>query len=44
VTAKTVIGRLIENVSRNGALLLNISPKADGTIPDDQQKLLIEIG
>ncbi len=42
--AGTVITRLIENVSRNGALLLNISPKADGTIPDDQQKLLLEIG
>lgn len=42
--AKTVITRLIENVSRNGALLLNISPKADGTIPDDQQRLLLEIG
>ncbi len=42
--ARTVITRLIENTSRNGALLLNISPKADGTIPDDQQKLLLEIG
>ena len=42
--AKTVIGRLIENTSKNGGLLLNISPKADGTIPDDQQKLLLEIG
>ena len=41
---KTVVNRLIENVSKNGALLLNISPKADGTIPDDQQKLLLEIG
>lgn len=44
VSASTVIERMIENVSRNGALLLNISPKADGTIPDDQQKLLLEIG
>lgn len=43
-SAKTVIKRLIENVSKNGALLLNISPKADGTIPDNQQKLLLEIG
>jgi alpha-L-fucosidase len=44
VDAKTVITRLIENVSRNGGLLLNISPRADGTIPDDQQKLLLEVG
>lgn len=40
----TVVNRLIENVSKNGALLLNISPKADGTIPENQQKLLLEIG
>ncbi|SDL65251.1 alpha-L-fucosidase [Pedobacter sp. ok626] len=44
VDVNTVVTRLIENVSRNGALLLNISPKADGTIPDDQQKLLLQIG
>ena len=35
---------LVEAASKNGALLLNISPKADGTIPDDQQKLLLQIG
>lgn len=40
----TVVDRLIENVSKNGGLLLNISPKADGTIPDDQQQLLLQIG
>ena len=44
VSSKTVIDRLIENTSKNGGLLLNLSPKADGTIPDDQQKLLLEIG
>lgn len=44
VDVKTVINRLIENVSKNGGLLLNISPKADGTIPDNQQKLLLQIG
>ena len=35
---------LIDIVSKNGVLLLNISPKADGTIPDDQQKVLLEMG
>jgi alpha-L-fucosidase len=35
---------LVEATSKNGALLLNISPKGDGTIPDDQQKLLLQIG
>ncbi|MEP6789264.1 MAG: alpha-L-fucosidase, partial [Acidobacteriota bacterium] len=44
VSAKTVIERLIENTSKNGGLLLNISPKADGTIPDDQTQLLLQIG
>ena len=39
-----VIVNLVNNVSKNGGLLLNISPRADGTIPDDQQKLLLEIG
>lgn len=44
VNVGTVVNRLIENVSKNGGLLLNISPKADGTIPDNQQKLLLEVG
>lgn len=44
INVGTVISRLIENVSKNGGLLLNISPKADGTIPDNQQKLLLETG
>lgn len=39
-----VVRLLVECTSKNGGLLLNISPKADGTIPDDQQKLLLEIG
>lgn len=44
VNVATVVNRLIENVSKNGGLLLNISPKADGTIPENQQNLLLEIG
>ena len=39
-----LIGRLVDTVSKNGNYLLNISPKADGTIPEDQQNILLEIG
>jgi alpha-L-fucosidase len=35
---------LIDIVSKNGVLLLNVSPKADGTIPLDQQQVLLELG
>jgi len=28
-----IVWRLVENVSKNGNLLLNFSPRADGTIP-----------
>ena len=40
----TLISRLVDTVSKNGNYLLNISPKADGTIPEDQQNILLEIG
>ena len=39
-----IIGNLVTDVSRNGNYLLNISPKADGTIPEAQQKVLLAIG
>ena len=35
---------LVDATSRNGSLLLNISPRADGTIPRRQQNLLRHIG
>ena len=31
-------------VSKNGALLLNIGPRADGVIPEPEQEILREIG
>jgi len=35
---------LIDRVSKNGNMLLNIAPMADGTIPSGQQSILLGIG
>jgi alpha-L-fucosidase len=43
-TAGSLIGDLIDIVSKNGTLLLNIGPKADGTIPEPEQAILREMG
>ncbi|MFD2587369.1 alpha-L-fucosidase [Croceitalea marina] len=42
--AKDVLHMLVDIVSKNGVLLLNISPKADGTIPENQRSGLLEMG
>ena len=39
-----VIHQLIDIVSKNGNLLLNIGPRSDGTIPDEVQQVLLEVG
>lgn len=43
-TPDHVIDDFVDIVSKNGNLLLNIGPKADGTITDEQQHVLREIG
>lgn len=40
----TILHDLIDIVSKNGTLLLNIGPKPDGTIPETEQVMLREIG
>ena len=42
--AGSIIAKLADTVSKNGTLLLNLSPKADGTFPSEQQETLLEIG
>jgi alpha-L-fucosidase len=42
--ARAILPKLIDTVAKNGNYLLNISPKPDGTIPDDQQATLLDIG
>jgi len=39
-----IIDQLIDIVSKNGNLLLNIGPRSDGTIPDEVQKVLLNVG
>ena len=43
-TAENIICDLIDTVCKNGALLLNIGPRPDGTIPEPEQEILLEIG
>lgn len=42
--ARVVLHEFIDAVSKNGQLLLNLSPKADGTIPQDQRDCLTDFG
>ncbi|MDP9050078.1 MAG: alpha-L-fucosidase [Acidobacteriota bacterium] len=43
-TAKSLIHQLLDTVSKNGNLLLNVGPKSDGTIPDDARTVLLQMG
>jgi alpha-L-fucosidase len=41
---KSLIGELVDVVSKNGNLLLNVGPKADGTIPEEARTILLQMG
>ncbi len=42
--AGDILRDLCDIVSKNGAMMLNVGPKADGTIPAEDEALLLEIG
>ena len=43
-SAASIIPQLVDTVSKGGNFLLNLSPMADGTIPQAQQDTLLAIG
>ena len=43
-SAKQVLHGFLDRISKNGNLLLNISPKADGRIPQEQKDILLAMG
>ena len=43
-SADSLVDDLIDIASKNGVLLLNIGPRSDGTIPEEAQKILLDMG
>jgi alpha-L-fucosidase len=43
-TPEFVVHQLVDIVSKNGNLLMNIGPRSDGTIPTEVQQVLLSVG
>ena len=43
-TPEFIVHQLVDIVSKNGNLLMNIGPRSDGTIPDEVQQVLLDVG
>ncbi len=43
-TPQFIVHQLIDVVSKNGNLLMNLGPRSDGTIPDEVQQVLRDVG
>lgn len=43
-TSRQIICNLIDIISKNGNMLLNVGPKGDGSIPEEDCRILREIG
>jgi len=43
-TAGSIIPKIIDTASKDGTYMLNLSPMANGTFPDDQKRTLTDIG
>jgi alpha-L-fucosidase len=43
-SAKQLLHSFLDRISKNGNMILNISPKADGTIPQEQKDILLTMG
>ena len=44
MSSDVLIGNAIDAISKNGVVMINIALKGDGTIPENQTKMLSDFG